>query len=680
MARRTLADATWREAHPLPGEPVDTGGKIVDPHPDVVERRHVHLGRPLGVERLHQVDLHCVRTVAEAQDVFVDVLGCADVIAHLLHTEQPGPQTGECPLVEAADCDLLEPENAKGTISHDAMLPRGDESSRIRHHVWVIAVPAETHRPSDLAWGSFTDEAPWELDRGEIRWSHMAARLRRQAQAEVPGLTKPSKLPPGYRVLTVVGHLGSAIAPWMLKKRRKKFDTPEASRADVSRRLRLAAEALGPTYIKLGQIISSGEGLFPAELVSEFKKCRDQVPAESFDEVRLTVEQDLGARLEDVFSRFDETPLAAASIAQVHAATLLTGENVVVKVQRTTVARLVRKDLRVMAWLAPYLVGRIPVAALANPPALVELFAETIVEELDFRMEAANMLDVATMLHDLDQHQYIVPRPHPRLVTKRVLVMERVYGFNFDDVVGMKDAGIDTEEVVRTAMVAFMEGAIVEGIFHGDLHGGNLFVLADGRTALLDYGIVGRLSGPRRNAFLRLMLGATTNDVRTQMAALRDLGALPMDTDLEAVIKDLRLEDEVIDPTTLTGEEMVQEVQRVVKALLGYGAKLPKELMLYVKNMVFLDGAIARLAPDLDLLAEVANISMMFAQKHGERLGRELGVDPNAVEFDMDGVRASIGLDSSVNSLTYRELQERRGLIQKRMREHVEAERPRLNK
>ena len=130
------------------------------------------------------------------------------------------------------------------------------------------------------------------------------------------------------------------------------------------------------------------------------------------------------------------------------------------------------------------------------------------------------------------------------------------------------------------------------------------------------------------------------------MAALRDLGALPMDTDLEAVIKDLRLDDEVIDPTTLSGEEMVKEVQRVVKALLGYGAKLPKELMLYVKNMVFLDGAIARLAPDLDILGEVANISMIFAQKHGERLAKELGVDPDSVEFDLDGVRASLGLDA----------------------------------
>ncbi len=433
----------------------------------------------------------------------------------------------------------------------------------------------------------------------------------------------------------------------------------------------MAAESLGPTYIKLGQIISSGEGLFPPELVAEFKRCRDQVPPEPFEAVRDIVEQDLGGRIEDLFESFDEHALAAASIAQVHAARLRTGEEVVVKVQRPTVARLVRKDLRVMAWLAPHLVGRIPVAALANPPALVELFAETIVEELDFRMEAANMLDVAESLHDLGQDGYVVPRPHPSLVTRRVLVMERLSGFNFDDVAGMHDAGIDTEAVVRTGMIAFMEGALVHGVFHGDLHGGNLFVLADGRTALLDFGIVGRLSGERRLAFLRLMLSATTNDVKGQVAALRDLGALPHDTDLDAVIRDLRLDQTPVDPTALTGEEMVAEVQRVVKAMLAYGASMPKELMLYVKNMVFLDGAIARLAPDLDILAEIGHISMMFAQRHGERLGRELGIDPTSVEFDLDGVKAGFGLEPDVDRLTYRELQERRALIQKRMRDHV---------
>ena len=286
--------------------------------------------------------------------------------------------------------------------------------------------------------------------------------------------------------------------------------------------------------------------------------------------------------------------------------------------------------------------GRIPVAALANPPALVELFAETIVEELDFRLEAANMLDIATVLRDLGQDGYVVPRPHPRLVTRRVLVMERLSGFNFDDVAGMQDAGIDTEAVIRTGMVAFMEGAIVHGIFHGDLHGGNLFVLPDGRTALLDFGIVARLSPERRLAFLRLMLGATTNDVHAQLAALRDLGALPRDTDLDAVIRDLGLDRPPIDPTTLTGDEMVKEVQRVVKALLGYGARLPKELMLYVKNMVFLDGAIARLAPDLDILAEIATISMI--------------VRPAARRAPQQGARASTRAPSSSTSRESRQV------------------------
>jgi ubiquinone biosynthesis protein len=471
--------------------------------------------------------------------------------------------------------------------------------------------------------------------------------------------------------VVVVAHLGWALLPWFVNKKRNKFATPEDSRTYMSLRLRKAIEKPGATYIKLAQIISSGEGLFPTELVNEFKKCRDQVPPQPWDTVKLIVEQDLGARLEDVFANFEQQSLAAASIAQVHRATLLTGEDVVVKVQREQVSELVRRDLRVMAWIAPFMIGRIKVAALANPPALVELFAETIVEELDFRMESSNMIDVSMMLHDLNQDSYIVPRPHPILVKRRVLVMERLQGFNFDDVEGMQAAGIDTEQVIKAGMISFMEGALIHGIFHGDLHGGNLFVLTDGRTALLDFGIVGRLSTKRRLAFMRLMLGATTNDLHSQVSALRDLGALPSDTDIDAVIRDLGLDQPTIDPTSLDGEELVAEVQRIVKALLAYGAKLPKELMLYIKNMVFLDGAIARLAPDLDIIGELTNISMTFMQRHGARLSEELGVDMNTVEIDMGSLKAGLGVDESTESMTYRQLQERRDLIQKRMRDHI---------
>ena len=524
---------------------------------------------------------------------------------------------------------------------------------------------------TDLDWGAFSDSPPWVLDRNQIDWLSIAPVLRQAARREVPVLTKPSRIPPVLRLLVVMRVLLAALLPWLWHKKLHHYKSDKDSRLDISKRMRQAVEKLGSTYIKLGQIISSGEGLFPTELVDEFKLCRDQVPAESFKDVRKVVERDLGSPIESTFEFFETIPLAAASIAQVHLARLRTGETVVVKVQRPKVIELVRKDLKVMSWLAPHLVGRLKIAALANPPALVELFAETIVEELDFRMEADNMIDISRILRDLNQTGYIVPRPHPKLVTQRVLVMERLEGFKFDDVVGMKNAGIDTEAVIRTGMIAFMEGAMVHGAFHGDLHGGNLFVMKDGRTALLDFGIVGRLSGPRRLAFLRLMLGATTNDVKGQVTALRDLGALPMDTDLDAVIVDLGLDRPPIDPTKLSADELVKEVQRIMKSLLGYGARMPKELMLYVKNMVFLDGAISRLAPDLDLLGEIAAISMLFAQRHGEQLGRELGIDHTTIEINLDSVKAGLGVELETNSLTYRELQQRRELIQKRMRERV---------
>src|SRR5256885_13008159 len=134
-----------------------------------------------------------------------------------------------------------------------------------------------------------------------------------------------------------------------------------------------------------------------------------------------------------------------------------------------------------MTGIGPSIVVPLPVAALANPPALVDLFAETNIEELDFRLEAQNMLDPARVLVETGQRAIVVPRPHPTLVTRRVLVMERLDGFGFDDVAGMKAAGIDTEAVVRAGMVSFLEGAVLFGVFHGDLHGGNLFVQSDGR-------------------------------------------------------------------------------------------------------------------------------------------------------------------------------------------------------
>ncbi|MEO6989803.1 MAG: AarF/UbiB family protein, partial [Aquihabitans sp.] len=477
--------------------------------------------------------------------------------------------------------------------------------------------------PADVSWGAFSSEAPWVVNRDELSWMAPVEGERQRIAAMLPELTTPRRLPPGRRIGRTTVQLGSAVGRWWIGPRRQGGDE---SIADLARRLRIAAERLGPTYIKLGQVVSSGQGLFPAPLVTEFLRCRDQVPPERFSEVRRVVEEDLGRPLTEVFSSFDRRPIAAASIAQVHAATLRSGEEVVVKVQRPAVASRVYDDLRVMSWIAPFLVGRIPVAALANPPALVDLFAETITEELDFRLEAANMIEVAESFASLDQRGYVIPRPHPELVTPRVLVMERLQGFAFDDAVGMRAAGIDTEAVVRTGMIGFLEGAMFNGVFHGDLHGGNLLVLPDGRTGLLDFGITARLPQHQRLAFLRLLVSASMNDANGQLAALRDLGALPPDADIPQIVADLGLDRPPVDPMSLSPDELTGEIQRVVKALLGYGARMPKPLMLFVKNLVFLDGAITTLAPDLDLIAEVTEIAMYFTMRHGQRIAEEVGL------------------------------------------------------
>src|SRR2546423_642729 len=435
-------------------------------------------------------------------------------------------------------------------------------------------------RSPDLAIGSFTDEGPWIVDPDAMPWRRDVERLRQQAREQVPRWIEPGHLPPLGRLAQVVGRVGGALAVWAVGARRR---GPPHSRRDLSRRLRVAFGHLGPTYIKLGQIISGGEGLFPEELVAEFKFLRDRVPPEPFDAVRRVVELDLGRSLDDAFASFERRPIAAASIAQVHAARLRTGEDVVVKVQRPQIARLVREDIEAMSWIAPHLVGRIPVSALANPPALIELFAEPIVEELDFRLEGQNMLDIARVLAETEQRATIVPRPHPELVTRRVLVMERLDGIPWDDVQAMRAAGVDTEAVLHARLVSFMEGAMLYGVFPRGLHRGNMMVRPDRRTLLMDFGITGRLDETKRMAFLMLLLGATSGDTMAQLGALRDLGAVPPDTDLQAVFRDLGL-DRPIDPATLSAHEPVHELQDLPQERLAYGARAPKELMLFVKN------------------------------------------------------------------------------------------------
>lgn len=539
-------------------------------------------------------------------------------------------------------------------------------TSGVEQKMAHMADGGEADRSEDSDRWAFGKEGPWVLRRDAMGWLDGLDAVREQHKRELPRLTEPRRWPPLGRFVEAARAVGGALLIWRLREGRQ---GGEVSRQGLSRRLREAFEGLGSAYIKLAQIISSGRGLFPEELVLEFKHCLDQVPPDPYEDVRRTLEEELGAPLESVFESFEPECLAAASIAQVHAARLKTGEDVVVKVQRANVDSLVRSDIAAMAWVAPKLVGRIPIAALANPPALVELFAETVLEELDFRLEAQNMLDIARVLKRGGQEGLIVPRPHPELVTRRVLVMERLSGFSYDDIEGMEAAGIETQSVLQSMLISFLEGAMIYGVFHGDLHGGNLFVMEDGRVALLDYGMTGRLSQKQRSAFLMMMMAGAVSNMRGQLEAFRDLGALDENADLDELMRLLKLDQTPRDPTKMSGEEIAGEIQQVLKALMAEGARLPKPLMLYAKDMLFFDGAVNQLAPDLDMFAEFTRIYGYFAQHHAETIVSQIGFDPSSTEVDLSAAKASLGMEEGEESLTHRELQERRQIVQQKLEE-----------
>ena len=232
----------------------------------------------------------------------------------------------------------------------------------------------------------------------------------------------------------------------------------------------------------------------------------------------------------------------------------------------------------------------------------------------------------------------------------------------------MRDAGIDTAAVLHSGLIAFFEGVMLYGVFHGDLHGGNLFVRSDGRVALLDFGITGRLDEPERLAFLRLVVGATANDVTAQLEALRDLGAFRQDVDISKVIVDLGLDRPPLDPMQMSVEQLTSEMRELTKRLLGYGARMPKELMLFVKDLLFFDGAMALMAPDVDLLAEIMDVVMYFHVNHGDRIARDIGVPATAEPLvDLDAIRTTLGFSDTEDPVTHRQLQRRREVIRERI-------------
>ena len=374
-------------------------------------------------------------------------------------------------------------------------------------------------------------------------------------------------------------------------------------REPLPRRVRSAFTELGPTFVKVGQVIASSPGLFPHEWLVEFASLRDRVPPFPGAEARRIVEEDLGRPLRSAFATFDDEPIAAASIGQVHGATLLDGSRVVVKVQRPGLEEQVRSDLRALLLLCEVL-ERIPQTAVGSPRALAEDFARTLHEEMDFRLEADNMERMRSILEQDRIADARVPEVHHDLVGKRVLTMERIDGIHFSDVESMRAAGLDTQRLLRLGVQTVIEGVLVHGFFHGDLHAGNITVLPDGTFVLFDFGIVGRLTESVRARLAQYLIASTTNDYEAMIRALDSFGSIPEGVDIPSMAAELQ---ELYKPFVENGvlvAQLGELMETMIRSMVRYRVRIPRELVLLSKQMLYLEGAAHTLAPDVDLLGE----------------------------------------------------------------------------
>ncbi|MDP1821112.1 MAG: AarF/UbiB family protein, partial [Acidimicrobiales bacterium] len=349
----------------------------------------------------------------------------------------------------------------------------------------------------------------------------------------------------------------------------------------TARELKAAFAELGPTYVKLAQLIASSPGLFPEVLSDEFRSLLDEVPPIDAAAVRSVIEADLGAAPEVVFAAFDYEPLASASIAQVHVAQLHDGEEVVVKIQRPGIRSRLEGDLRILLRIARLLERMSAKGRMANPIAVVEDFAATLSEELNFVSEARSMELFAANLVAFGTNDHVrVPTVRWAFTTPRVLTMERIHGYKIDDLASLDTQGWDLAGALKRAVRAWMEAALEHGVFHGDVHAGNLMLDTKGDVVFLDFGIVGRLDDKTREIIRHGLPALLVEGDFTEVAkAIYEMGAVLNPQDLEQSSRDIA---EIVEPILgkpLSEISYGQVLVDIVRIGTRYEVRLPRELV-----------------------------------------------------------------------------------------------------
>jgi ubiquinone biosynthesis protein len=371
-----------------------------------------------------------------------------------------------------------------------------------------------------------------------------------------------------------------------------------------SERVRMALEELGPTFVKLGQMLSTRPDLIPVEFIEELSKLQDDVPPFSYAEVAQIIESELGMAPADVFQHFDQTPLAAASIGQVHRARLKDGEDVVVKVQRPGIRKIVEVDLEIMLHLASLMERHVEEFQVNRPTRIVEELARTLEKEIDYTIEASHIERFSRQF--IDDDTVYVPKVFRETTTERVLTMECIDGVKASDIDRIEQEGLDRKIITARGADLILKQVFDHGFFHADPHPGNLFVLPSNVICYLDFGMMGSVDRKTREDFADLLHSVVNRDESGATQAVLMLTQYDEEPDERLLARDLAdlMGQHLYKP--LKDLHMERLLQQLLELISRHHLQMPPDLFLMMKALATVEGVGLSLDPDFHMINQAA--------------------------------------------------------------------------
>jgi ubiquinone biosynthesis protein len=376
-------------------------------------------------------------------------------------------------------------------------------------------------------------------------------------------------------------------------------DTEELLRMSAPTRVRRALEDLGPTFVKLGQVMATRVDLLPPEWINELSKLQNAVPALPFEAIRSQLERDLGGPPDQVFKYLDEKPLAAASLAQTHRAWLQDGRAVVLKVRRPGIREVIEADLRLLARLAEIVESQAPDLKRYHPTEVVQQFTQSLRRELDFVAECRNAERIAANF--AGHPELLIPQVHWQWTCETLNVQDFVDGIPGMDLAAVDAAGLDRAELARRGAGIVLKMVLEDGFFHADPHPGNIFYMRDGRIGLIDFGMVGRIAERRRFQIAQLLNGVVVQDAESVTDVLLEWTQGATEVDEVQLQQEIGVFVDQYRGLPLKDLRMGAVLGDVAGILRAYALTLPADLALMIKAFLSLEGMGRQLDPDFDM-------------------------------------------------------------------------------